>query len=134
MYFKLRIVVLVSIVALFGVTLKTEQVFASQGAYYGQGAQPCSRYLQVRSGSDGQSIASQAGFYGWMYGYLSAHNILLQKIDDLLAGQDTKTYGDARLMWLDGYCRNNAMKSFKDALDAMIFDINPKAISTRPKK
>lgn len=134
MYFKLLTVVLFSLLVLSGIALKTEQVLASQGTYYGQGAQPCSRYLQARSGSDGQSVVSQAGFYGWMYGYLSAHNILLQKVDDLLAGQDTKTYGDARFMWLDSYCRSNAMKSFKDALDAMIYEIDPKAVLTRPMK
>ncbi len=103
-------------------------------AYYAQGANYCSRWTQVRSGNDGQSIVSQSGFYGWFQGYISAHNILLSGNNDILSQYMNRADGHSLNAWLDKYCRDNPLKNYKDAVVALIKRIDPAAMRKRTRR
>jgi len=106
--------------ACYGVAAATD----SNGSYVviGFGNKSCGAYLDARKLDD------DAGFAGWLSGFLSARNYDEDRTYDLLGRTDL--WG--AMAWLENYCRRNPTDPFVHGVNELVKFLYPKRLMKEP--
>jgi len=102
--------ILVSILLINSISYAEQRQFAT---IYGVGVNSCAEYFSARE-SKNQGMIYQ--YRAWMDGYFSATSMWKPDFNDENITSQKRV---ALLMWLDNYCRENPLKSFVVAIQAL---------------
>lgn len=83
---------------------------------YGSADKPCGVYLDAREQRDAIYADASAEYTNWLGGYLSGVNAMSLDTNNILGNGQLS---DA-VSWLERYCGAHSVKSFGDAVDALV--------------